>query len=100
MRRIYWIVITLSVLSITLTIILIIKSIELKKWTGDIPVEEFYDMDYSDQSYHINDFRNFFVDNDKYNDELAVMSLMIANGKYINTNQANVHDIEKYIEKI
>ena len=49
---------------------------------------------------YINDFRNFFVDNDKYNDELAVMSLMIANGKYINTNQVNVNDIKKYIEKI
>lgn len=59
MKKIYWIVIFLSVLSITLAIMLTIKYIELKKWTDDVPVEEFYERDYRDKSYHINDFRNY-----------------------------------------
>ena len=49
----------MSVLSITLAIMLTIKYIELKKWTDDVPVEEFYERDYRDKSYHINDFRNY-----------------------------------------
>ena len=49
---------------------------------------------------YTNDFRHFFTDNDKYNDELAVMSLMIANDSYVNTNQINANNIKQYIEKI
>ncbi|MBR4314751.1 MAG: hypothetical protein IKP66_07575, partial [Lachnospiraceae bacterium] len=49
---------------------------------------------------YTNDFRNFFVDNYKYNDELSVMSLMIANGKYVDTNQVNVNSIKQYIERL
>lgn len=49
---------------------------------------------------YTNDFRYFFVDNDKYNDELAVMSLIIANGKFVNVFQLLSNDIKQYIEKI
>ena len=49
---------------------------------------------------YTNDFRYFFTDNDKYNDELAVMSLMIANDSYVNTNQVNANNIKQYIERI
>ena len=89
MRRIYWIVITLSVLSITLTIILIIKSIELKKWTGDIPVEEFYDMDYSDQSYHINDFRNYGYGATTYDKEKGLLVREVVEGDFYFVPESN-----------
>ena len=49
---------------------------------------------------YTNAFRNSFVDNYKYNDELSVMSLMIANGKYVDTNQVNVNSIKQYIERL
>jgi hypothetical protein len=73
MKKIYWIVISLGVLSITLGILLTIKSIELKKWTGDVPVEEFYDRDYSDKSYHINDYRNYGFGQGTYDKESGLL---------------------------
>ena len=73
MKRIYWIIILLSVLSIALAIMLIIKSIEFKKWTGDVPVEEFYDRDYSDKSYHINDYRNYGFGQGTYDKENGLL---------------------------
>ena len=47
-----------------------------------------------------NDFRWFFTNHNKYNDELAVMSLIIANGKFVNVFQLLSNDIRQYIEKI
>lgn len=49
-----------------------------------------------------NDFRYFFVDSDKYNDELSTMSLMMCNlsdGNRINGSDAN-GDINTYLRKI
>ena len=49
-----------------------------------------------------NDFRYFYINNKKYNDELSTMSLMmcnLANGESINTNQAN-GNISEYLTKI
>ena len=48
------------------------------------------------------DFRWFFTDNKKYNDELAVMSLIMSNladGKTVNTDQAS-GDISTYLTSI
>lgn len=73
MKRIYWILIILSVLSITLAIMLTIKSIEFNKWTGDVPVEEFYDRDYRDKSYHINDFRNYGFGQGTFDKEIGLL---------------------------
>lgn len=73
MKKIYWIVIFLSVLSITLAIMLTIKYIELKKWTDDVPVEEFYERDYRDKSYHINDFRNYGYGQSTYDKEYGLL---------------------------
>ena len=49
---------------------------------------------------YVNDFRWFYTDPNKYNDELAVMSLMIANGKGIHTQQTSSSDIVQYLKKI
>jgi len=73
MKRINWIVIILSVLSISLAIMLTIKCIELNKWTGDVPVEEFYDKEYSDKSYHINDYRNYGYGQGTYDKEKGLL---------------------------
>lgn len=54
-----WIIAFLSVLSITLAIMLAITAIKYKKETGNVPVDDFYNKDYADISYHINDDRNY-----------------------------------------
>ena len=95
MKKIYWIVISLGVLSITLGILLTIKSIELKKWTGDVPVEEFYDRDYSYKSYHINDFRNYGFGQGTYDKEKGLLIRDIHEGDFyfepkMNSDSTNI----------
>lgn len=49
-----------------------------------------------------NDFRYFYINNKKYNDELSTMSLMmsnLANGESISTNQVN-GNISEYLTKL
>lgn len=67
------IIIILSVLSITLAIMLSIKTIEYNKDTGDVPVEEFHDRDYIYKSYHINDFRNYGYGQSTYDKEYGLL---------------------------
>ena len=68
-----WIIILLSVLSITLGIMLLLMTIKYKKDTGDVPTEEFHNRDFSDKSYHINDFMNYVFGQCTYDKERGLL---------------------------
>ncbi len=82
MRRIYWIVISLSILSVTLASFLISKCIELNKWCSDIPTEEFHKMAENKLSYHINDYRNYGAGQTTYDKERGLFVREVVEGDF------------------